>query len=78
MFAFRVDLQPRLPPPAQFRSRVNFLYRCKFEWLDVGYRDLIAGLHCLQLAGIEMFKEMDITMELLGERVGRVTIREKF
>ena len=56
----------------------NVFYRSEIKWLDIRHHELVTRLHCFQFARIKSVKEMHITVKLLGECVGWITIRKKF
>ena len=77
-FAFRIDLPFRSLPASSFAAGLNLFYRGEFERFNVRHRHLIACFDSFQFTGIEMFKEVNVAVELFGDCVGSVTVREKF
>ena len=80
IFGLRVwlffDLVDRLR--GDFAAGLDFLYRSEVEWFDIRHQDLVAGLERLRFAGIELFEQMNITVEFLGDGFGRAAIGKVF
>src|SRR5207247_2452718 len=70
------DLVGRLR--GDFAGGLDFLYIIDLEWFDVRHQDRIAGFKRVRFAGIELFEEVNITVEFLGDRFSRASIGKIF
>ena len=61
-----------------FAAGLDFLYRSDVEWFDIRDQDLVTGLERLRFAGIQLFEQMNITVEFLGDGFDRAAIGKIF